>query len=122
MIRAVQVTLLTLTVFGLMIRALVPLGFMPDLSGTTTALVICSGNSTQTIYLDEDGKPAKGNHQAEAPCTYTFTPLAFAPLHPQMADVLPVHAAAAYMPQGDRPQPSSPRRAHKPRGPPSISI
>jgi hypothetical protein len=53
-----------------LIRAMMPVGFMPDFSGKH-AIQICSGTEIKTIIVDDDGKPSPTNHQ-KTPCPYSF--------------------------------------------------
>ncbi|MEQ1695724.1 MAG: DUF2946 family protein [Hyphomicrobiaceae bacterium] len=49
------------------LKALVPVGYMPDLSGGLAAspLVICSVSGTTTMTLDETGNPLGEQHRAQ---------------------------------------------------------
>ncbi len=85
-----RASLLLLALIAVVLRGLVPMGFMPGLhqeAGTT--LVICSGVDTQTIYLDENGNPAKPGdaHDKSNPCEFSFAPLAFKPFLPEIVQV-----------------------------------
>ncbi len=83
-------SLLMLALLAVVLRGLVPLGFMPDLQREAgTPFVICSGTDIQTIYLDQDGNPAPQNsqHENSTPCVFAFAPLAFKPFLPQITQV-----------------------------------
>ena len=65
---------LTLVLFAL--RALVPVGFMPDLGALghgQVQIVICTGDGTRSLLVDEAGKPLadqdshKAHHAADCP-------------------------------------------------------
>lgn len=82
--------LLLLALVAVVLRGLVPMGFMPGSSQEAgTALVICSGVDTQTIYLDENGQPAKPGeaHDKSNPCVFSFAPLAFKPFLPEIVQI-----------------------------------
>lgn len=96
--RAVTFCILTLTLLGLVARALVPTGFMPVQDSAGTAMVICSGVEQKTIYLGEDGQPVKApSHKAEAPCVFAFAPLAVKPYMPALVPVTLATYTVAYI-------------------------
>lgn len=73
-----------LLVVCLLLRALIPLGFMPDFSAAangTFKVVICSATGAKTVTLGPDGNPvhnpAKSN--AHDACPFGAAPLAAAP-------------------------------------------
>lgn len=85
-----------LLVVALLVRALIPVGFMPGTSaGTLFPLVICSGSSgTSTVYVPaaklpgQPEAPQKHSDGANAPCAFSAS-LAFGVIsHP-----VPVAAA-----------------------------
>ena len=85
-----RAALLLLALVAIVVRGLVPIGFMPGSqqeAGTT--LVICSGVDTQTIYLDENGQPATPDdaHDKSSPCVFSFAPLAFEPFLPEIVQI-----------------------------------
>ncbi len=55
------------------IRAMVPVGFMPDFSGQHL-ITICSGVESKTIAVGEDGQPVSPDHapSEEHPCPFSF--------------------------------------------------
>ena len=60
--------LLHLLLFLVLLRALVPPGYMPDLAAAqdgVITLVICSPDGLRTISLDEDGKPVEPGEAPE---------------------------------------------------------
>lgn len=78
-LRLISVSFLTLALLGVFIRALIPVGFMPDFGQQAgTALVICSGLETKTIYVDDKGQPAPA-HKVETPCEFALNPVALKP-------------------------------------------
>lgn len=90
--------LLMLALLAVVLRGLVPMGFMPAAHAEAgTPFVICSGTDIQTIYLDEDGQPAPADasHDASSPCVFAFAPLAFEPFLP---DMVPVAVAETSVP------------------------
>lgn len=59
----------------LCLRALIPPGYMPDLSGLADGglpLVICSGSMDTTLLVDEQGRPVKTADlpSTDAPCLF----------------------------------------------------
>ncbi len=83
-------SLLLLALVAVILRGLVPMGFMPDLHHEAgTPLVICSGTDIQTIYLDQNGDPAPADtaHDTSSACVFAFAPLAFEPVLPEIVQV-----------------------------------
>jgi hypothetical protein len=78
-----------LAIIALLVRAMVPAGWMPEAHG---GLVICSAGTLGTIHHDGDKTPAQASHEE---CAFAAVPhLAAAPDAPQIA--LPAfHAFAA---------------------------
>lgn len=71
-----------LGVFAL--RALIPVGYMPDfgsLAEGTLKVVICSSAGSKTIALDAAGNPVPSKHtgKADHPCAFTGMAVAAAP-------------------------------------------
>ncbi|WP_119168678.1 DUF2946 family protein [Algihabitans albus] len=69
-----------LIAFCLLLRAMIPVGFMPDLAAARDGvftLVICTGNGLSTIELDANGDPVDPDdrHEAEAQSHCTFAPI-----------------------------------------------
>lgn len=57
-----------------LIRAMVPVGFMPDFSGQH-AIQICSGTDIKTIMVDQSGQPVDKDHQKQTDnkaCSFSF--------------------------------------------------
>lgn len=56
-----------------LIRAMVPVGFMPDFSGKH-AIQICSGTEIKTIMVDQSGQPVGSDHQKQTDkaCSFSF--------------------------------------------------
>ncbi|OIN86497.1 MAG: hypothetical protein AUJ12_06040 [Alphaproteobacteria bacterium CG1_02_46_17] len=63
-------SLLSVLALVFLIRAMVPVGFMPDFSGKHT-IQICSGTELKTITVDDNGAPTSPDHQKN-PCPYSF--------------------------------------------------
>lgn len=57
------------------LRALVPVGYMPDLAALskgTLQVVICTANGSETVLLDAGGKThKKTNSHADQPCAFS---------------------------------------------------
>ncbi len=90
-LNALKSCLLLLALMGILVKGLIPLGFMPNFSEHAgTAIVICSGVEQKTIYVDQDGQPAQDvDHQFKAPCDFAYTPTITAPVfHNQVALVV----------------------------------
>lgn len=73
-----------LIAFTLLLRAMIPVGFMPDLAAARDGVftfVICSGSGFSTITLDANGDPVEpgSGHDAEA-----VSPCLFAPIGPAL--------------------------------------
>lgn len=74
-LRQVRALFAWLLLAVLCLRALVPPGYMPDLSGLADGglpLVICSGSIDTTLLVDEQGRPVKTADlpSTDAPCLY----------------------------------------------------
>lgn len=59
-----------LVILAVLLRALIPAGFMPENAAGKMAITICHGADLQTIYVDAPAKPGKP----------TKTECAFAPI------------------------------------------
>ena len=55
--RTTRLVLLQLALVAMVLRALIPAGWMPAAGGQGTGLVICTGQGLVTIQLGPDGKP-----------------------------------------------------------------
>ena len=65
----------SLLLLAFALRALVPIGYMPDFSATSKGVfkvVICSAMGAKTILLDVDGKPTpdQKNSDHDQPCAF----------------------------------------------------
>ena len=65
-----------LLVAAFLLRALIPIGYMPDFSALSKGVlkvVVCSAYGTKTVMLDADGKPLhdSGSQKHEAPCAFS---------------------------------------------------
>jgi hypothetical protein len=73
-------SLLAMLAMVFLIRALIPVGFMPDFSGKHT-IQICSGTQIKSIVVNEDGVPASQDHNMDKKhgqyaCPYSFLSVA----------------------------------------------
>ena len=79
---AIKQWVANLLLIALMLRALVPVGYMPDFAAAAKGeykVVICSAAGSKTISLDADGipVPADPSEQHDQPCAFAGV-LAFA--------------------------------------------
>ena len=116
-----------LLLIGLLLRSLVPAGYMPDFSTTSDGglkIVICTAIGVTALTVDDGGKPVpdQGRKHQDQPCA--FAGIAAAPL-PAMAPLETGTAAyerVAWAPRAGADLP--PSRAGPPlgsRGPPIFS-
>jgi hypothetical protein len=121
--------LITSLVFcAFLLRALVPVGFMPDIAGLLAGgmpLVICSGGMEKTVFVDADGQPLADHSvpAAEAPCLFAgLTPVPLPLLVLVLLLVLIWDRRADWSStapvRGHRPRPPGPLSA---RGPPCLA-
>ena len=127
LLRLTQQTMLQLALAAMVVRALVPAGWMPGPSeGATGApLIICTGQGLATVYLDAAGKPIPHHDQGQTHqrdvCPYA------AAGHLALPEIGPHYAAPSLAllkePAAGKTD-ALPRahalRAHRPRGPPSL--
>jgi hypothetical protein len=76
-------TIVLVALMAYFLRALVPLGWMPESAGGAT-LVICTAQGLSTIQLDSEGNPVEpgsddGSGHETAPCIFGTTAHYFAP-------------------------------------------
>lgn len=85
-------SLLILALLGMVARAVIPAGFMPDFSAQAgTPLIICSGNGEKTIYVDDKGSPIEqSDHGGEQPCVFALNFYAVQPYLPELVVSLAV--------------------------------
>lgn len=65
------------------LRALIPVGFMPDFGAAANGVfkvVICTASGTQLVALDADGQPIKGVPSSDQKAQHHDEPCAFAGL------------------------------------------
>ena len=118
---------LTLLVFAL--RALVPVGFMPDLGALghgQVQIVLCTGDGTRSLLVDEAGRPladqgsGKVHHAADCPFSMASAK-AFLPPAPA-AGLAAAPVEQGFLPPGS--DQTAPTRAQGPplgqRGPPIL--
>lgn len=82
-----------LIAFTLLLRAMIPVGFMPDPAAAREGvfkLVICNGSGFSTITLDANGDPVEtdSNHETETASACFFAPIG--PALPSSQDLVPV--------------------------------
>jgi hypothetical protein len=100
-LRYVYASLLILALLGVVARALVPAGFMPDFSAQAgTPLIICSGTGEKTVYIDDTGNPIDGaGYKAEQPCVFALSFYAVQPVLPVLTIDPVVISVAFNLPQ-----------------------
>ena len=66
--------LLLLLLLTFFVRAMVPVGFMPDVKGQSGHVItICSGIETKEIRVDDNGQPIEETDHSSAPsCPFSF--------------------------------------------------
>ncbi|HPG89666.1 MAG TPA: hypothetical protein PLD46_08425 [Hyphomicrobium sp.] len=124
---AVRVFLARLLLLAFCLRALVPVGYMPDLRATAAGhfkVVVCSASGTKSITLDKDGIPVpdRGAPHRDEPCAFSTLTHSAVTLFDVVAFIAPDHQLVADKPTGDVQLP--PARAGPTlgsRGPPQIS-
>lgn len=127
MTRRFQLPGLYLALVAMLFRALLPIGWMPNIGGAPgTPIILCSLDGPVQILLGPDGRPVKPSpdqndaHQHDA-CPFAAaphfaTPVAVAVLAPLAVTVAPVaYALERLQPAFDFYTPQSPR------GPPGIA-
>ena len=63
--------MLPLLLLALVVRAIVPAGYMPSFSAGSVDLVLCSVDAGRLIEVDfGKSEPAGGKHMADAPCAF----------------------------------------------------
>ena len=118
--------LICLTLFGLALRGLVPVGFMPNVGDVGgTPIVICSAGLYRTIFVDQDGNQTTTEHQpgeTQAACPYGL--LLDDPALPGVAAIAfnstpRLHKSAAFLARSNLARQRA--KAHPPRAPPLFS-
>lgn len=115
-----------LVLFVFVLRSLIPVGFMPDFSGTSIGafrIVICTGFGQQTVDLDANGHklPAKPGGSKHQPCAFSISAVPDLPL---TAITIIQSALATVITRGQIFEVLPPARAGPAlgsRGPPQIS-
>jgi Protein of unknown function (DUF2946) len=70
--------LMALLMLGVLVNALIPLGFMPDTIGGKIAIVICSGMGDKIVLVDskdftaDDKQSSKSPHDESSTCPYSL--------------------------------------------------
>jgi hypothetical protein len=102
--------LLACALLAMAVKALIPAGFMlaPGQQDQLIAVVICTGNGSQTLYMDQDGElhddgagtntkapdPHEGDANNDHPCTFAgHSAVALAEFSPAKIDVHFTHLA-----------------------------
>jgi len=114
---------LLVTIF--FIRALLPTGFMPDMSGQHL-LAICSGNSLTTIAVDDNNQPIEEDqqHTQTDPCPFAPFSAALLDNHHAGDDLVPAPlmiSKAMTVIVAQNILPTSLDGHHQSRAPPQIS-
>jgi hypothetical protein len=118
-----------LIVASLLLRSLIPAGYMPGSTDNQHFfnIVICTGYGAQTIAVDENGQPVKQEHQKEtghkAPCPFALNTHATTPADP-IAGGLAVPAdytALLFTAPAAHPAMATLRKTAPPRAPPLFS-
>ena len=114
-----------LALAAMLLRALLPAGWMPNNAGPAHALItICTMDGPQRMVLPDAGKPAPDQHthdRASAPCAFAtaapFAPLCHAPI------LLAPHAIAHFTGTSRivAVLAHAPEPAHLPRAPPTLA-
>ena len=56
---------------ALLMRAMIPTGFMPVVAGQSMVFELCTGTGPQKMLVDMESAPAKGDHAGkEMPCDF----------------------------------------------------
>ncbi|MCG2634553.1 MAG: DUF2946 domain-containing protein [Gammaproteobacteria bacterium] len=127
-IRAPHHPLIWLTLLALGLRALIPVGFMPNLSGEDgTPIIICSAGVYRTILIDGSGDQSGPDHapgqvQVQAHCPYSL--FLGEPALPGANALAAFITPAIHRPVGFIPVDSTlhqPENSHQPRAPPLFS-
>ncbi len=64
-----------IALFALMLRLMIPAGWMPDASSGSMKLVLCSGATTQIVTIDGQGSgtPDQSHHGDQGLCAFSLT-------------------------------------------------
>lgn len=115
-------------VLALLVRSLIPLGFMPGASakGALVPLVICAGTAVQTVYLPASQLPtAPGDHhpaESHGACIFALNAL-FHGAAPVASLPVPAPVMAATPALNREPvRAQTPAAAYDPQGPPAFLL
>lgn len=91
--------LMRLLLLSFVVRALIPLGYMPDASAAAKGVfkvVICSALGAKMVTLDEDGRPVPSHddQQHESPCAFAGIAAVALPMPESFALIVPTLAIA----------------------------
>ena len=109
---------------ALLLRALVPAGFMPAVGAGSPALVFCepaamaAGTHAQHHHPAADGASGHGAHSASAECPFAQSAAPALPILAALAIAHPLVAQVAAARPDDRNRPTVPLRHAAARGPP----
>lgn len=118
-----RILLALLVLPGLLLRVMVPPGFMPVAShGTTLTMAMCPGHAPQPADLERRPAPGDGGQPAgehrEPPCIFAATAGGAAPMVITIAVDLTTSAEEIVLPRIVAPAMRQLPIAHAPRGPP----
>jgi hypothetical protein len=63
-----------LVALALLMKILIPAGFMPSMAGGTMTVELCTGQGVQTVEIaipGQSGLPDEKSHEKAAPCTFS---------------------------------------------------
>jgi len=70
---------------AVMLRALIPAGYMPEM-GKTFQITICSLEGSKTITVDEKSRPVSGHHEAKEICVFSL--INHSPFNAEVASIV----------------------------------
>lgn len=114
---------------ALLMRVMVPAGFMPHLGQGTVTIILCTGTGSQAVEMAIPGMSGSGHHDGKSEHDRTEAPCVFSGLSaPALSGADPILLAGAILfimllavRIPDRPRPSPVDRLRPPlRGPPAI--
>jgi hypothetical protein len=127
MIRNIRLVGVQFALIAMLLRALLPAGWMPNLAGQTSApFIICSMDDFAVLALGEDGKPVKQQPDQNGDRSHEGCPFAAAPhLAPPAAQVAfgsssLVHLGDYRIAQTQENRPIAGYAPQSPRAPPSF--
>ena len=95
MFRHLRPAIASFALAAMLLRALLPEGWMPNPTGLAgTPVVLCTAYGMQHIVLDQDGKPAKPSDSKHSDVCPFAAAAHFAPPAADIGIPLPCHASA----------------------------